>query len=220
MLTRVLEAEAMDSPAEALDYDRMDHSAVNRLFVDDFLATKPDTSRVLDLGTGTARIPIELCQRDPKAMVTAIDLSAAMLDLARANLALAGCFERVMLQWVDAKQLGLESGRFSSVISNSIVHHVPDPAGMFAEAWRVAAPGATLFFRDLLRPTDEAELARLVALYAAEANDSQRQLFADSLRAALSLEEVRQIVARLGIEPEVRATSDRHWTWIARKPRS
>ena len=38
-LVRVLETEAMDSAEEALDYDSMDHSAVNRLFVDDLLAT-------------------------------------------------------------------------------------------------------------------------------------------------------------------------------------
>src|SRR6185312_6776635 len=38
MLTRVLEPEVMDSPQEAADYDAMDHQAVNRVFVDDFLA--------------------------------------------------------------------------------------------------------------------------------------------------------------------------------------
>ncbi len=36
MLERVLEPEAMDSPEEARDYDAMDHSAVNRVFVADF----------------------------------------------------------------------------------------------------------------------------------------------------------------------------------------
>ena len=38
MLSRILETEVMDTPAEALDYDAMDHSAVNRVFVDDLLA--------------------------------------------------------------------------------------------------------------------------------------------------------------------------------------
>jgi hypothetical protein len=38
MLSRVLEPEAMDTPAEARAYDAMDHSEVNRRFVDDVLA--------------------------------------------------------------------------------------------------------------------------------------------------------------------------------------
>ena len=37
-LPRILETEVMDTPQEALDYNTMDHSAVNRVFVDDLLA--------------------------------------------------------------------------------------------------------------------------------------------------------------------------------------
>jgi hypothetical protein len=34
----------------------------------------------------------------------------------------------------------------------------------------------------------------------------------------LTLDEIRQLVAALGFEPAtVRQTSDRHWTWTARK---
>src|SRR4051812_38134791 len=64
MLQRILEPEVMDSPQEALEYDTMDHSAVNRVFVDDLLAARPAPGDVLDLGTGTALIPIELCKRE------------------------------------------------------------------------------------------------------------------------------------------------------------
>src|SRR6187549_1023893 len=71
MLTRVLEPEAMDTADEAADYDSMDHSEVNRRFVADFLAALVDADfagrttacRVLDLGTGTAQIPIELVRQ-------------------------------------------------------------------------------------------------------------------------------------------------------------
>ena len=36
-LSRILEPEVMDSAQDAEDYDRMDHSQVNRVFVDDLL---------------------------------------------------------------------------------------------------------------------------------------------------------------------------------------
>ena len=38
MLKRVLEPEVMDTPEEAIAYDEMDHSEVNRRFVADLLA--------------------------------------------------------------------------------------------------------------------------------------------------------------------------------------
>jgi ubiquinone/menaquinone biosynthesis C-methylase UbiE len=119
---------------------------------------------------------------------------------------------------VDAKGLPFADGRFTAVMSNSIVHHIPDPSRVIGEAWRVTAPGGLLFFRDLLRPEDDATVRRLVDTYAAGANDHQRQMFEDSLRAALTVEELRNVVAPLGLGPlTVQATSDRHWTFVGRK---
>ncbi len=43
-------------------------------------------------------------------------------------------------------------------------------------------------------------------------------MFDDSLRAALTLDEIRALVESLGFDPaSVQATSDRHWTWTALK---
>ena len=69
----------------------------------------------------------------------------------------------------------------AAVISNSIIHHIPDPSLCFAEMHRVCSGGGVLFVRDLLRPGDRATLAHLVNAYAAGANDHQRKMFADSL---------------------------------------
>jgi ubiquinone/menaquinone biosynthesis C-methylase UbiE len=218
MLGRVLEPEVMDSAAEARDYDAMDHSTVNRVFVADFLAVWPGAVPILDVGTGTAQIPIELCRSAPTARVVAIDLADHMLTLGRENVRRAGFAERLQLERCDAKQLAYESGSFAAVISNSIVHHIPEPRRVLAEMVRVLQPGGVLFLRDLLRPADQAMLDRLVRTYAGDANAHQQQMFADSLHAALSLPELRDLVATLGCDPDqVRQTTDRHWTWHTRK---
>jgi len=218
MLPRVLETEAMDTPAEASGYDSMDHSEVNQVFVADLLAAGPAQGEMLDLGTGTALIPIELCRQDPTAWVLAVDVAENMLKLARRNVEQAGFSDRIRLQRVDAKGLPFDDGTFATVISNSIVHHVPEPSDVLREAWRVAALGALLFVRDLMRPEDDQTVQRLVDTYAADATDHQRQMFADSLRAALTVEEMRRLVGEFGQSPEnVRATTDRHWTWVGRK---
>jgi ubiquinone/menaquinone biosynthesis C-methylase UbiE len=218
MLPRVLEPEVMDTPEEARDYDAMDHSAVNRVFVEDFLAVWDGTNPVLDAGTGTAQIPIELCRRSPAARVVAIDLAGQMLLVARDNVRRARLEGRVALEHVDAKRMPFAGGTFGAVMSNSIVHHIPEPSVVLSEMVRVAAPGAVLFVRDLLRPPDEATVARLVETYAGDGNAHQQQMFADSLRAALTIAEVRGLVSRLGFDPAtVRETTDRHWTWVARK---
>jgi ubiquinone/menaquinone biosynthesis C-methylase UbiE len=218
-LQRVLEPEVMDSAEEARDYDAMDHSAVNRVFVSDFLALWDGKGPVLDVGTGTAQIPVELCRQHPTAEVVAIDAAEHMLAVGRENVDRAGFSDRIRLEWCDAKFLIHPDGAFGAVISNSIVHHIPEPIAVLAEMVRVLQPGGLLFVRDLLRPADETTLKALVELHAAGANEHQKKMFAESLHAALSVDEMRDLARRLGFDPEgVRQTTDRHWTWAARKP--
>jgi ubiquinone/menaquinone biosynthesis C-methylase UbiE len=219
MLPRVLETEIMDTHDEAWDYDAMDHSEVNRVFVTDFLAAGPSAGLILDLGTGTAQVPMELCRRTDDFHVLAVDAAVQMLELARYNIEIAGLIERIQLAHVDAKRLPYPDDSFAAVMSNSLIHHLPDPVPALADAVRVTAPQGLLFFRDLLRPDDDQTVQHFVTTYAGQANDHQRQMFNDSLRAALRLEEIRELVLQLGFSPEtVQTTSDRHWTWTARKP--
>lgn len=220
----------MDTAQEAADYDAMDHREVNTRFVDDLLAVQPSPGHVLDVGTGTALIPIELCKRAPGANVDAIDLAAHMLELAKRNVARAGLEGRVRLALQDAKKAGWPEGAFDTVTSNSIVHHIPDPRDVLAETWRLTrGGGGVLFVRDLARPESDGRVRELVAKYAVvpaglapdvrAMHERQRDLFEASLRAALTVEDVGTIVSSLGIPAgSVRMTSDRHWTLSCRKP--
>jgi ubiquinone/menaquinone biosynthesis C-methylase UbiE len=233
MLPRTLEPEVMDTAEEAADYDAMDHSTVNRAFVDDFLAAWSASTdahpvgdaakrrtqvQTLDVGTGTALIPIELARRDFPCHITAIDLAAEMLKLAWQNIARAGLEHVIVPALVDAKGLPYPDASFDAVISNSIVHHIPQPHDTLAEMWRVLRPGGVLFVRDLLRPGTDAEVEHLVETYAGIESPRQQQLFRQSLHAALTLAEVRDLLHAPGLPAAwVRQSSDRHWTVSGRR---
>lgn len=223
MIERVLEPEAMESVDEARDYDLMDHAAVNAMFVADMLAAAasrggaPSRERlVLDVGTGTARIPIALCRERAALNVIGIDLAHEMLRVGLENLAKEGLRARILLLRARAGDLPFEDASAGLVMSNSLIHHLPDPAAAFREMCRVTAPGGVVFIRDLFRPPSDEELDRLVRVYAADATASQRRLFADSLHAALTVDEVRAMLATLPLTAtSLTTTSDRHWTLAA-----
>ena len=126
----------------------------------------------------------------------AIDMAINMLELARYNIEAEGLIERIELAQVDAKQMAFADGMFSSVISNSIIHHIPEPADCVREMVRVTASGGLLYIRDLLRPETDEQVEQLVQTYAGQENDHSRQMFDDSLRAALSIDEVRELRER------------------------
>jgi ubiquinone/menaquinone biosynthesis C-methylase UbiE len=223
MLARTLEPEVMDTAEEAADYDAMDHSTVNRVFVDDFVAalnrglTPPGSPMsVLDVGTGTALIPIELVRQvrelgdlrsgqrhgqetGRNLRVTAIDLAEEMLKLGRINVERAEYSDCITLELVDAKGLPYANSSFDAVMSNSIVHHIPEPRGTLAAMWRVLRPGGLLFVRDLLRPETNDEVERIVATYAGNESPRQQQLFRQSLHAALTVDEVGALLGELGV---------------------
>jgi len=227
MLDRVLEVEVMDTAEEATDYDAMDHRSVNGVFCTDFLAAVGSRrpSRLLDVGTGTALIPIELCSREDALQVVAIDLAEHMLEQARRNVERVNLTDRISLEARDAKNSGWSAGEFDAVISNSIVHHIPEPADALSEMWRLVRPGGILFVRDLVRAETDDEIRALVEKHApvGAVNDArenrQRALFEASLRAALTRAEVQAVVMLAGINnAEITITSDRHWTLVATRP--
>jgi ubiquinone/menaquinone biosynthesis C-methylase UbiE len=222
MIARVLEPEAMETPESVREYDAMDHAEVNDRFVADFLAAHGPCrgGEILDVGTGTARIPIALARADSKACVLAVDLAAAMLEQAAANIGAAGFAHRIYCEHADAKLLLDRFGEasFEGVISNTIIHHIPDPEPALQTMSLLVAKGGTLMVRDLARPDTHAELRRLSDAYTAHESAEARALFEASLNAALALDEIRAVVKRMGYpETDVAMTSDRHWTWIWRR---
>jgi ubiquinone/menaquinone biosynthesis C-methylase UbiE len=229
MLPRTLEPELMDTEEEARDYDAMDHAEVNERFVSDLLAFRPGVRDVLDVGVGTARIPIALCAQAAEAKVVGIDLSEAMLARAKENVAAAKLEGRITLEKRDAKRTEWPDGKFDVVVSNTILHHIPEPADLVREMWRLTAKGGALFLRDLARPRSDTEVRAIVEKYVPKpasedvqvitTHERQAKLFEASLHAALTLQEVRELVRAIDAPADaVTMTSDRHWTLACVKP--
>jgi ubiquinone/menaquinone biosynthesis C-methylase UbiE len=113
----------------------------------------------------------------------------------------------------DAKRVPFADQSVGMVTSNSLVHHIPDPRAVFQEVARIARRGAPILIRDLVRPENEHALEKLVEAHASRWSPLQRTLFSDSLHAALTLEEVRNLLDECGLaDVNVTQVSDRHWS--------
>ena len=210
MLQRTLEPEYMDTKQEADAYAAMDHAAPNAAFVDR-LKELGACGRVLDLGSGPGDIPILICQQLPRAHVTAIDAAQQMLRIAKRRVDEAMLTGRIAIECADVKRLPYADASFDTVCSNTILHHLPEPGRMLQEAVRVLKPGGCLLIRDLMRPDEEAQVQALVQTHAADQNEHQRKLLADSLRAALTPDELGELMMPLDLEGwQIVIDTDRH----------
>ena len=212
-MDRVLEPEVMDSLEEAIEYDSMDFTEVNSAFARSAAVLGPVFGNVLDAGTGTARIPIALCELRPQWKLTCIDLSANMLKVAAQNVERADVRSQISLELIDAKEMPYPDNYFDMVISNSIIHHLPDPLPFLQEVRRVLKPNGAVFLRDLFRPETREIRDNLVEMYAGDCNAHQKQLFSDSLQAAFTLDEVEEMIQNARLDGlRIYESSDRHWT--------
>lgn len=212
-MERILEPEVMDSWEEATEYDAMDFTEVNTAFAAQATTLGPAAGLILDAGTGTARIPLLIAQQCPDWQIIGIDLAENMLQVGLEHVMQAGLESQIDLQIVDAKHLPYPEQHFDMIISNSLVHHLPNPLPFFQEVKRSLKPNGALLLRDLLRPADETTLNQIVATVGLDYDPYQALLFRNSLQAALTLTEVQQLVEATHLEKvKVYQSSDRHWT--------
>lgn len=211
-MSRIPEPELMDIPAEAVAYAQADFAQVNEAFVDRLmeLTWELGVSRVIDLGTGPADIPIRVAKARPQWHIDAVDASAAMIEIARSAVRASGLGQSITLHQTDAKQTRLAAG-YDVIFSNSLLHHLPDPIPFWREIRRLARSGTTVFIRDLLRPATYDLAVEIVAIHAGHESKLLQEEFARSLMSAFTPAEIRTQLEQAGLSAlEIRQSSDRH----------
>jgi ubiquinone/menaquinone biosynthesis C-methylase UbiE len=198
---RILEPEAMDSLEAAYTYDHLTRKYLQILhagFVETALNFCPEAGRVLEVGTGTGRILIEMAKYNPRLSLVGLELSANMLAVARENARREGVADRIAFLLADAKQMPFPSASFDAVLCHNMLHHLPDPLLLIAEVARIARPDAAILIRDLIRPP-RLLIPLHVHILGLPYNQAMKAQYRDSLRAALSKAEWRELFARADI---------------------
>jgi 2-polyprenyl-3-methyl-5-hydroxy-6-metoxy-1,4-benzoquinol methylase len=213
MMERVLEPEVMDDPEQASVYARADFEEENQGFVNRFLELYPDLKEghVVDLGCGPADIPIRLAAALPGIRITAIDASQPMIDIGGSAVKAAGLADRITLQ-CDRFQTSVLAPQADAVISNSLLHHVPNPLQFWYAVKTLAKPGGAVLVMDLLRPDSPQDAQDIVDRYAAEEPAILRRDFFNSLLASFTEDEVASQLAELNLSRLlIDVPDDRHW---------
>jgi len=105
--------------------------------------------RVLDLGSGAGTDSLVAAQMvGADGHVTGIDMTAAMLDKARAAAAEMG-LANVEFVEAEAERLPFPDESFDVVISNGVIDLIPDKDAVFAEIYRVLTPGGRIQIADV-----------------------------------------------------------------------
>lgn len=215
-MERVAEIELMNDEEQARAYAFADFSSPHDLFIKIFQEKFKDVPLnfndvVLDLGCGPCDITRRFAAAYPDASFHAVDGAAEMLKYGAELNEKENLSSRIKLIETCLPQPTLPQALYHILISNSLLHHLKAPFDLWATVKQHAKPYAHIFVMDLIRPLDEQSVQFLSNEYAANDPLILKQDFENSLRAAYTIEEVKQQlkVTEL-VTLQVEEVSDRH----------
>lgn len=206
-MKRVLETELMNDPEQAGIYAGQCLDNAYYLFVWCFRKYFPDLIpeiTILDLGCGTAGIPIRLAKHYPDCKIDAVDGAYHMLEYGRKAVQQENLENRVRLfHGKLPDDLELPHRHYGGIVSNSFLHHLSDPMVLWETLGEYAHPDTAILVVDLIRPSNEEDVQDTVDKYLEDAPPLLRQDMMCSLRAAFTMEEVASQLQTAGLSEKL-----------------
>lgn len=106
----------------------------------------PTARAITELGCGPGYVTSRLLDLAPEAHITAVDVDAALVSLARQRL---GPMERVTLAVASADSVPVEDASQDAVIARLLLQHLDHPEDVLGEALRILRPGGRMFVIDI-----------------------------------------------------------------------
>jgi len=200
-MDRTPEPELMDGQEQALAYASADFSATDQALIERLCVLFPDGlgMELLDLGCGPGNISFRLAERFDGAHVLGIDGAPAMLALAEQALAQRPALRQRLRFACCCLPDPTPMGPFSALVSNSLLHHLHEPAVLWQAVRQLGASGTCVYVKDLRRPASAAAAMALQALHLADAPAVLQHDYLASLHAAFTPAEVQQQLEGAGL---------------------
>ena len=161
-------------------------------------------------GCGPGDICIRFAEAFPACIVHGVDGAEAMLKLARKAVAARGLEDRIALYRHHLPDPHMPADRYDALISNSLLHHLREPAVLWESIRRHVAASAPVCVMDLMRPATERDTERLVELHAADAPPILKRDFYHSLLAAYRPHEIERQLESAGMRALTVEVLDEH----------
>jgi len=162
------------------------------------IASKVSSGKILDIGTGPGYVPIEVARAAQNVEVKAIDISSAMVMIARQKAEDAGLSQRVQFEYGSAEHIPYGDGYFDLLVSTLSFHHWANRTECLKEMHRVLKTGGEAWIYEIRKDTTKEAKKQLKDRYGRFV--SFIVLYSVRLHSAMSLQEFEKIISlpRLG----------------------
>lgn len=173
-------------------------------------ARVPAGGLVLDVGTGTGDLALDIARAHPDARVVGLDYTGPMIARAPAKALQAGLASQITWTRADGQTLPFADGTFDAVTSAFVLRNFADLAQAYAEMARVVRPGGRVVALEispeshpLWRPLFRLHFEHLVPLVGrlVTGDSTAYRYLPASVAAFLGAEPLAQVMRAAGLVP-------------------
>jgi len=193
---RIPEEEGMMNSEEVREYNLLSHRYLTRLGYNEVIKSLFNRGilrgKIIDLGTGSGWLSIELAKRNNGYQIVGVDLSKGMLALAKQNVETSSNnYSNISFIEGDVKYLPFRNDSFDAAISYASLHHWSgDLLGIFKEIYRVVKDEGVVVIHDLKRDKKNLLFIKTIP------SKIMRKLLENSVRASYTPFEIKEILSR------------------------
>ncbi len=202
----------MDEEEQSRAYSEADFSEPHDMFVAEFKQIFPAIEgNILDLGCGPADVTVRFARSFPQSKIDAVDGAEAMLQYGQQRIEQENLTDQITLIHEILPATTKLRQQYDVIISNSLLHHLADPATLWDTIRQKCADNGFVFVMDLMRPASQQQAKQFVELYASNEPEVLQRDFFYSLLAAHRPDEVGAQLEKAGLDwLSVKALTDRH----------
>jgi ubiquinone/menaquinone biosynthesis C-methylase UbiE len=168
-----------------------------KYFVNKVLRKGIKSGRVLDIGTGSGRLAIELARaKNYSFEIVAVDISENMILKAKENARDAGVADKIKFMVATAASLPFADNSFDIVISYASLHHWFNPVSVLNEVARVKGENGVAVIRDNKRVYQNPLWRAAIWLMTRFMNRRHRENWPKALLASYTVPEVREMLTQ------------------------
>ena len=172
-----------------------------KYFVRKILRRGIRSGRVLDIGTGSGRLAIELAKvKDCHFDIVALDISENMIKKARENAKYYGVENKIEFMVSTAAALPFDDNSFDLIISYASLHHWFEPVTVFNEIARVTGENGYAIIRDNKRIYQNPLWKPAIWFISRFMNRRHRTNWPKVILASYTIPEVRDILNKSNLE--------------------
>jgi len=213
-MLRITEPEIMDDEEQVRAYALADFEEPHSKFISllaEKLPSLSKTGHALDLGCGSGDITRRFALALPGWKIDGIDGSPTMLNVAREMATRESMEERLNFIQVLLPAPPPPGVRYDLIFSNSLLHHMSDPAVFWNSLIDWSGEHTDIFVMDLMRPADPGEARAMVQRYSAGEPEILRTDFFNSLLASFEPDEISEQLQQASLtDLQLEIASDRH----------